>query len=67
MITCYTFPEIWHVMHVIAIFHFGLLFALLPPSNSRKNQNFKKMKKTPGDVIILHKCTKNYDHMVYCS
>ena len=25
------------------------------------------MKKTAGDVIILHKCTKNYDHKVYCS
>ena len=25
------------------------------------------MKKTPCDVIILHKCTKNHDHMLYCS
>ena len=24
------------------------------------------MKKMPGDVIILHKCTKNHDHMLYC-
>ena len=23
------------------------------------------MKKTPGDIIILHKCTKNYDQMMY--
>ena len=23
-------------------------------------------KKTPGDIIILHKCTKNHDHMLYC-
>ena len=23
------------------------------------------MKKTPGH-IILHKCTKNHDHMLYC-
>ena len=35
-------------------------------SNSLKNQNFKKMKKTSGDIIILHKCTKNYDHMLCC-
>ena len=35
--------------------------------NSLKNQNFEKMKKTPGDIIILHKCTKNHDHMLYCS
>ena len=25
------------------------------------------MKKTPGDIIILHKCTKNNDHMMYGS
>ena len=25
------------------------------------------MKKTPGDIIILHKCTKIHDHMLYCS
>ena len=22
------------------------------------------MKKAPGDIIILHMCTKNYDHMM---
>ena len=20
----------------------------------------------PGDIIVLHKCTKNHDHMLYC-
>ena len=25
------------------------------------------MKKMPGDIIILHKCTKNQDHMLYYS
>ena len=25
------------------------------------------MKKTSGDIIILEKCTKNQDHMLYCS
>ena len=49
------------------ICHFGPFFALLPlPPNDPQCQNFEKMKKTPGDAIILHKCTKNYDHMVYC-
>ena len=39
-----------------------------PPSpNNPKNQNFEKLPKIPGDVIILHKCTKNHDHMLYCS
>ena len=60
MIICYTAPEIWHVTDAIVIFHFGLFFALLPP-NSPKNQNFKNMKETPGDITILHMCTKNYD------
>ena len=23
--------------------------------------------KMPGDIIILHKCTRNHDHMLYCS
>ena len=30
MILCYTALEIWHVTDIIVIFHFGLLFALLP-------------------------------------
>ena len=25
------------------------------------------MKKKPGDIIILHKCTTNHDHILYCS
>ena len=25
---------------------------------------FTKMEKTPGDIIILHKCIKNHDHML---
>ena len=63
MIICYTVPEIWHVTDVIVIFHFGLFFALLPP-NSPKNENFNKMKKMAGSVIILHKCIKKI--MVTC-
>ena len=23
--------------------------------------------KMPGDIITLHKCTKNHDHMLYCA
>ena len=48
----------------IDVFHFGQLFALLPPpthSNSPKNENLKKKKKNPGAIIILHKCTKSHD------
>ena len=43
-----------------------VFFPFYPPNNP-KNQNFEKMKKTTGDVIILHKCFKNHDYMLYCS
>ena len=35
--------------------HFGLFLALLPPPppNDPENQNFEKMKKLPGEIIIL--------------
>ena len=46
--------------------HFGLFFALSPPDNL-ENQNFERMKKTPGDIIILHMCTINDNHMMYGS
>ena len=36
-------------------------------TNNPKNQNFEKMKKAPEDIIILHKCTKNHDRMLYWS
>ena len=43
----------------------GSFSPFYPPKNP-KNQNFEKKKKTPGD-IILHQCTKNHDHILYCS
>ena len=52
--------------------HFGPFFALLhppipPPSNNPKNQDFEKLKKPPGDIIILLKNTINDNHMMYGS
>ena len=32
----------------------------------KKNKN-KQNKAKPGGIIILHKCTKNHDHMLCCS
>ena len=48
---------------------FVILDHFLPfyPPNNPKNQNFEKMKKMSGDIIILHTCTKNYDQMMYGS
>ena len=31
--------------------------------NEKKNKKKKKKKKNPGDIIILHMCTKHYDKM----
>ena len=39
-------------------------FLLFYPTNNPKSQNFEKIKKMPG-IIILCKCTKNHDHMLY--
>ena len=54
-------PDIWLVTYVI-ISHFGPFFPF-NPSNSPKNQNFGKTEK-PEDIIVLHMCDKNYDHMM---
>ena len=44
--------------------YFGWFFTLLPPNNP-KDQNFEKMKKPPGDIITLHICNINDNHMMY--
>ena len=46
-------------------FSFWAIFQPFSPLTAQKNENEKK-KKTPGH-IILHKCTKNHDPMLYCS
>ena len=48
-------------------FSFWAIFLPFYLCNSPKNQNLQKMKKTPGDIIILHNCTKNHYHILYCS
>ena len=47
---------------------FVILDCFLPfyPLTTR-NQNLKKMKKMPRDIIILHMFTINDNHMMYCS
>ena len=66
-------PEIRSVTDRI-FSHFVPFFAFLPPSpppppSNPENKNFEKIKKKkkPGDIINLHKCTKNNDLMLYCS
>ena len=42
-------------------------FLLFDPSNNPKNQNSEKIKTTSGDIIILHLCTTNDNHIMYGS
>ena len=42
------------------------IFCTFTPLKAQKTKISKK-KKSPGDVIILHKCAKNIDYMLYCS
>ena len=46
--------------------HFGPFLLIYPPNNP-KDQNFEKLKKKPGDNIILHMRTINCNHMMYGS
>ena len=48
---------------------FLILDHLFPfyPLNNPENQNFEKLKKMPGNIIISHKCTINDNHMMYDS
>ena len=57
MIMCYTVLEMWHMTDVIVVFHFGGFFPYYA-RNSPKKQKFKKTKRAPGDIIILHMCNK---------
>ena len=44
--------------------HFEPFFALLPSSQPKNAKSWKNGKKRPGDIIILHKCTINDNHII---
>ena len=54
---------VWQTEFFVILDHF---LPFYPPKNP-KNQNFEKMKQPPGDIIILHMCTINDNHMMYGS
>ena len=62
-------PEIW--CPTDNFFSFWRPFVALPPppspTNNPKNQNFENIKNIPGDIVILHMCTVNENHMIYGS
>ena len=56
----------WDIKHDGHIFlSFWTIFLLFYLPNNPKNQNFDKMKKMPGDIIILQMCTIYGSHMMY--
>ena len=63
----------WHMARdrCNCYFSFWTIFCPFTPITAWKmkisTKKKKKKKKTPGDITILHKCTKNHDHMLYCS
>ena len=46
---------------------FWAIFCPCSTLTTQKIKIFKKWKKRPADITILHKGTKNHDHMLYCS
>ena len=58
-------PEIWSVTDRIFCDFGPFLAHLPPPPNNPENQNFEKMKKLLGDIIILLMCTINDNLMIY--
>ena len=59
--------ELWFLRYrVWQTEFFVILDSFLPfyPPMDPKNQNFKKMKKTSKDIIILYMCTINGSHMM---
>ena len=50
-----------------SFFYFGLFFCPFTPLTTQKIKIKKKLKKAPGDIIILQMCTKNTDHMMHVS
>ena len=59
----YMVPETWSATERIFLSSWAI-FYLFTLATARKIS--QKIKKTTGD-IILHKCTKNHDHRLYCS
>ena len=49
------------------VLSFWTIFCPFNSLTAQKIKILKKWKKKPGDIIILHMCTKNYDEMICAS
>ena len=59
--------EVWFVRYGVSETEFSAILDRFLPfysPNSSENQNFEKMENMPTDIIILHMCTINGNHMM---
>ena len=63
--------DVWFLRHEAPQTSFFVILdhsLAIYPHNHPKNQYLEKIKKTPGDIIILQNCATNHDHvMLHCS
>ena len=62
--------DVWFLRYGVQQTEFFVIlncYFLFYPLNNPKNQNFEKIKKSPGDITILHIRTINDSHMMYSS
>ena len=56
----------WCTKFYVILDHFLAFYPFIPPKDP-KNQNFQKLGKKSGDIIILHRWTINGNRMIYSS
>ena len=61
----YMLPEIWNKTDIIL--SFWAIFSPFYPTIDPKNKKFGINVKKPGDIILLHMCIKNQNHIMYGS
>ena len=66
IITWCMVPEIMSLMDKYFL-SFLTVFCSFTPLTTQKIKLLKKMKKLPGDIVILHMCTINDNNMMYVS
>ena len=59
--------DLWFLRYGVQQIEFFVIFNCFWPFTPPTTQKIKILKKwkKPGDIIILHRCTKNNDHMMY--
>ena len=66
----YNHNDVWFMWYGVRQTEFFVIMDRFLPfclPMDTKNQNYEKLKKTLGDIILLQMCPKDHDHMLYCS